>query len=299
MSEEVRLDLSVIVVNWKVAPLVGRLLDSIALETRGLTVEVIVIDNASRDGLATVVRSFQTRNPHLPVELVQNERNLGFAAACNQGLYRARGRHLVLLNPDTRVVDGALQKMIAWLDQHPDVGVAGPRLLNEDGSIQPSVRRLPLLADQLLVMLKLHHLSLRFAPLRRYLHHDFDYSRESDVEQVMGAALFIRRECLEAIGPLDERFFTWFEEVDYCKRACAAGWRVVYAPTAAVIHLGGTSFAQELTARNNLRHLSSSLKYFAKHHGRTAALVLGVAFVIGLVWFVPARLLWKPRRRPL
>ena len=296
MSETNEIDLSIIIVNWKVVALVAKLLDSIAQETRGVTVEIIIVDNDSRDGLDMVVRSFGARNPYLPVTLVQNERNLGFAAGCNRGIYRSRGRYVALLNPDTQVVDGALQKMVAWLDAQPGVGVAGPRLLNENGSVQPSVRRLPLLADQILVMLKLHHLAPKLPPLRRYLHEGFDYSRAADVEQVMGAAFFIRRECLEAVGPLDERFFTWFEEVDYCRRALQAGWRVTYAPVASIVHLGGASFAQELTARNNLRHLSSSLKYFAKHHGTAAAIVLGAAFALGLVWYVPYRLCQKTGR---
>jgi hypothetical protein len=213
--------------------------------------------------------------------------------ACNQGIYRSSGRHLVLLNPDTRVVDGALQKMVAYLDANPKVGVAGPRLQNEDGSVQPSVRRLPLLADQLLVMLKIHHLAPKLPALLDYLHADFDYTREADAEQVMGAAFFIRRECLEAVGPLDDRFFTWFEEVDYCRRALLADWLVRYTPVASIVHLGGASFGQELTARNNLRHLSSELKYFAKYHGAQATLVLGAAFVFGLVWYVPYRLCRK------
>jgi hypothetical protein len=109
----------------------------------------------------------------------------------------------------------------------------------------------------------------------------------------MGAAFFIRRECLEAVGPLDTRFFTWFEEVDYCRRALLADWLVRYTPAASIIHLGGASFGQELTARNNLRHLSSELKYFAKYHGQTAVVCLAAAFALGLVWYVPYRLCQK------
>jgi len=291
-----KVDLSIIIVNWKVADLVGGLLRSVAAETSGLTYEIFVVDNASGDKIAEVVAGFRAAHPEVRLELITNQINLGFAGANNLGISRAAGRYFVLLNPDTLVQGGALQKMVAWLDRHPEAGIAGPTLLNADGSVQPSVRQLPGLADQALILMKVHRLCRSLGPLRRYFAAGFDYSREADVEQVMGAAFFIRRELLEEIGPLDERFFIWFEEVDYCQRALAAGWRVVYTPAARIVHLGGESFAREMTWRKQRVFTSSLLKYFWKHYGAGAVLALIVPAKVGLLEAAIISL-WKNYRR--
>lgn len=289
------LDLSIVIVNWKVADLVERLLDSIAAQASGITLEIFVVDNASGDDLVPRVERFRARNPHLPLELICNDKNLGFAKACNQAIRKSRGRYVVLLNPDTEVLDGALQKIVARLDQLDDVGVAGPMLLNEDGTIQPSVRRLPLLIDQALMVLQLHQVEPLLPPLKRYLQQNFDYSKEQDVEQVMGAAFFIRRACLDEIGLLDELFFIWFEEVDFCKRALSHGWRVFYTPVARIRHRGGASFAQEGSARKQRMYLASMTSYFGKHRGAWAPMVLLPVILFGLM-IRGLRNIWRSRR---
>jgi GT2 family glycosyltransferase len=292
------LDLSIVTVNWKVAHLVSEMLDSVARETRGIAYDIYVVDNASGDTIASVVEAFRAAHPSIPLHFIQNEANLGFAAANNIAVRLAGGRHIVLLNPDTRVTDGALQKMVAWLDAHRDVGVAGPKLLNPDGTIQPSVRRLPTLIDQTLILLKLHHLLPWLPPLKEYLAADFDYEKEQAAEQVMGAAFFVRREVFERIGLLDERYFIWMEEVDFCKRARDNGWRVAYAPVASIVHHGGTSFAQVMDFRKQKYYADSLMKYMRKHHGARRASYLALPVLIGLgaaaslsLW----RFLHKPR----
>ena len=275
-------DLSVVTVNWKVADLVGELLGSIHANKEDLAVEVYVVDNDSRDHIEDVVAKFRARSD-VPVTLIRNDRNLGFAKANNQAIRRCSGRVVALLNPDTRVTKGALKRMLDWMAARPDVGIAGPKLLNQDGSLQESVRRFPRLVDQALILLKLQHLWPSAPPFRTYLAKDFDYGKEQDVDQLMGAALFVRRKVFEGVGLLDERFFIWFEEVDFCKRAKAAGWGVVYVPSVQVVHHGGASFAQAMTLRKQRYFSASMAKYFRKHRGTWTLLVLALPMLIGLL----------------
>ena len=288
-------DLSIVTVNWKVADLVGELLVSIDANRDGLAIEIFVVDNASGDRVEEVVVRFRAASD-IPVTLIMNDRNLGFAKANNLAIRRSSGRVVALLNPDARVTKGALRRMVDWMDAHPDVGVAGPKLLGTDGLLQPSVRRFPGLLVQALILLKLHRAWPSAPPLRRYLQADLDAAKEQDVDQVMGAAFFVRREVFEEIGLLDEGFFIWFEEVDFCKRAKDAGWRVAYVPSASVIHHGGASFAQAMTLRKQ-RHFTASMgRYFRKHRGAWTMVFLALPMLIGLA-AASMLSLWKTLRR--
>lgn len=283
--------LTIVTVNWKVANLVDELLGSIQANRDGLSIEVFVVDNDSSDKIEEVVAAFRARSD-IPVTLIKNDKNLGFAAANNQAIRRSSGRIVALLNPDARVMKGALKRMVEWMDAHPEAGVAGPKLLNADGTRQPSVRRFPGLLDQALILLKVHHAWPSAPPFKKYLAADLDPSKERDVDQLMGAALFVRREVFEDIGLLDEAFFIWFEEVDFSKRAKAAGWRVVYVPSVSIIHHGGASFAKAMTFKKQ-RYFSASMRtYFKKHRGAWTFVVLALPMLIGL-WAAAALSLWK------
>lgn len=275
-------DISIVTVNWKVADLVGELLGSIAANREGLEIEVFVVDNDSGDDIEDVIAKFRARSD-VPVTLIRNDRNLGFAKANNQAIRRASGRYVALLNPDARLTRGALKRMKEWMDARPDVGIAGPKLLNPDGSLQESVRRFPRLLDQALILLKLHHLWPSAPPLKAYLAKGFDYGKEQDVDQLMGAALFVRRKVFESVGLLDERYFIWFEEVDFCKRAKQSGWGVIYVPSVQVIHHGGASFAKAMTLKKQRYFTSSMAKYFRKHRGSWTLAVLALPMLIGLL----------------
>ncbi len=199
-------------------------------------VETRVVDNGSGDGSADMVRA------EFPgVALIANRSNRGFAAACNQALRGARGRYCLLLNPDTVVPPGSLEEMVRFLDVHPRAAAAGCRLLNPDGSLQPSVRSFPTPAAALGEFTILKRFGLFRTALRRYRREDFDYNRESRIEQPMGAALFLRRESWEAAGGMDEGYFLYLEEVDLCRRLAAAGGEIWYAPRPAIVHAGGKS----------------------------------------------------------
>ena len=217
------------------------------------------------------------------VRLIANPDNRGFPAANNQGIEVSRGRYVLLLNPDTEVVGDALVTMVAFADAHTDVGVVGPQLLNPDGSVQSSRRRFPTLATAFFESTWLQPYASRRL-LERYYVLDRPDDEVQEVDWVTGAALMARREAIEQVGPLDEGFFMYSEELDWCRRFKEAGWRVVYLPTAHIIHHVGKSSEQVLPARH-IHFQTSKVRYFRKYHGPVAAELLR--------WFLLGNYLWQ------
>ena len=256
------MDISIIIVSWNVCELLKKCIESIYKHTRGVTFEIFVIDNGSADNSASMVKK---KFPE--VKLTINQKNKGFAAANNQGIKQSSGNYILLLNPDTELKEDSLTKIKEFMKQNDGCGIAGCHLLNSDGSHQDSVRRFPGFLDQALILLKLRHILPNLTPLRRYLCADFDYSREQKVDQIMGAFFMIKREVIDKIGLLDEKFFIWFEEVDFCKRAQKAGWQVAYTPVTSVIHHFGQSFKQMMTVDKQKIWNKSVKYYFLKHCG--------------------------------
>lgn len=278
------MDLSIIIVSWNVKELLRQCLVSIFRETKDLNFEVFVVDNNSHDDTALMVEKEFPR-----VKLIVNQKNLGFAKANNLAIKEAKGDYVLLLNPDTEILSDALVKMVAFMKARMEVGIVGPKIFNRDMSAQPSVRRFPDLSSQALIMLKLHRLFPGLKPLRRYFVVDFGYSKSREVEQVEGAFFMINRRLIEDIGMLDEKFWLWFEEVDYCKRAKDKGWKVYYNAQAEIIHYGGESFKQWPTGfKKQMIFNHSMLYYFRKHHSWLAWLVLSLLnpFSLLLAWLV-------------
>lgn len=278
------MELSVIVVNWNVRERLRRCLAAAFAQT-GVSFEVFVVDNASADGsVAMVLKEFPE------AQVIANNRNMGFAAANNAALAQTKGDFVLLLNPDAEPEAGAFAAMVAYMRSHGAVGVMGPHIVGDDGKTQDSVRRFPTVWSQALIMLKLHHMFRGATILKRYFADGFDYGKESAVDQVIGAAFLVRRSVFETIGPLDARFFIWFEEVDFCKRAIQAGFEVKYAPVATVRHAGGESFAKAFSTVKQ-RYFNDSLRwYMRKHHGVLAWAVVTVLDPISmlLAWSVQA-----------
>jgi GT2 family glycosyltransferase len=255
------MDLSIIIVNWKVKNLLEKCLWSIFEQTKDIKFEVFVVDNASADGSVEMVRE---KFPQ--VNLIASSENLGFARGNNLAIQKAHGRYILLLNPDTEILENALSKMVHFMDTHPECGIAGCKLLNPDLTLQPSVRAFPSFASQVLILLKLHHLFPHSKAIYHYLKYDFDYEKTQEVDQVMGAFMIIRREVIKKIGLLDENFWIWFEEVDFCKRAKEAGFKVLYTPDAKIIHHFGQSFKQVMNVKKQ-KDFNRSLAYYFKKHG--------------------------------
>lgn len=282
------MDISICIVNWNVKALLRQCLESIPAGVRGLTYEVIVVDNASTDGSAALAHEF----PY--VRWVQNRENVGFTRANNQALALSRGRYICFLNPDTVVHPDALTTLVRYMDAHPDVGITGPQLRYPDGSLQPSRYRFPSPLTALMESTPLAWVWPTNPWNRRYHCEDCPPDRVHDVDWLNGACLVVRREVIEQVGAFDEQFFMYSEELDLCRRAKDAGWRVVYVPQAQVLHYEGKSSEQVVTARH-VHFNRSKVLYFRKHYGPwIAALVrwglsvqyLGQMGVEGLKWLL-------------
>lgn len=257
--------LSIIIVNWNVKHYLERCLLSIIKNTPHLDYEIIVIDNDStRDNSKRFLADFRTE---ANVKIILNNQNLGFAKANNQGIKQAQGEYILLLNPDTEIIEkGSLAKAVDLMKKNKDWGVLGCRLLEADKQTQLSVRSFPKLIPQIMISLKLHHIFSRARVLQNYFLPNFDYKETASVDQVMGAFLLTKREVISKIGPLDEKFYIWFEEVDFCRRTKKAGWKVVYSPEPTIIHYGSQSFAQVLSLSKQKIYNRSAIYYFQKHH---------------------------------
>ncbi len=265
-------DLAIIIVNWNVSALLLENIRSLAASEGGFCAEVLVVDNASNDGSCEMLASQASW-----VTLIRNGRNLGFAKACNQGILAARARHILLLNPDMRVRADALAKTVAYADAHPTEGIFTGLLLREDGVPVRSIRRFPTFWDQFLVLSKLGKAFPR--ALERYEGKDLDLLQEQDVDSVRGAYLCIPERVLRVLGGLDERYFIWYEDVDYCRRAILSGFRVRHLPEIVAYDRVGRSFAQRTVAWKQQRILTSMVRYFETWHPWWQALALRVLAV--------------------
>jgi GT2 family glycosyltransferase len=268
-------DLSVVIVSWSCRDELADCLASLAGAPRDVERETIVVDNASADGTAEMVRE---RFPD--VRLIANETNRGFAAANNQGIRLARGRNLLFLNPDTVVREGALGELVRTLDRDDGIGACGARLLGADGSTQSSVRSFPTFAALLHQYTPLRMLGVLKGAYRRYRARDFDYGRSADVDALMGAALCVPRRVLDRVGPFDERFFVYFEEVDLCRRIRAAGLRNRFVAEARITHVGGVSASRAPASRYLCR---SMFRYMRKHRGRVRGAFGTVVLWLGML----------------
>lgn len=292
MPDERLPDLSVIIVSWNVRDLLRACLASVQ---RKREIEVIVVDNASADGSVGMVEA------EFPwVRLVANADNRGFTAANNQGLTLSRGRYVLFLNPDTEVVGDALATMITYMDAHPEVGALGPQLRYADGSLQPSRRRFPTFITALFESTPLawHWPDNTWA--RHYRIADRPDDEIQQVDWVVGAALLVRRQALDQVGGFDEGYFMYSEELDLCRRIKAAGWQIVYLPTAQIVHHEGKSSEQVVAARH-IHFQTSKVRYFRKFHGAPAAEALRIFLLAAFAveWLIEGIKWLSGSKRPL
>lgn len=248
----------VVIVHYKTAAMLRGCLEAVCAIGDGLVGRVVVVDNGSADH---AVERIRTRFPE--VELICNGRNLGFAAACNQGIAATRSSFCLLLNPDAQLEARSLVTLVNCMVKHPDAGVVAPRLLNADGSLQWSCRRYPTLPALLARGARLEAVMRR--PLDRYLMRDWDHRELRTVDWAIGACLLLRRAALDEVGPLDERFFLYCEDTDLCRRMQLAGWKVYYEPAATVAHLHRRESARLIPNRAQIFHLWSLFQLFRKH----------------------------------
>ena len=258
-------DISVVIVTWNVRERLRTCLASLPSPEAGI--EIIVVDAASADGTAAMVTA---EFPH--VRLIAITENVGASRGINLGMAEARGRYGFILNPDTEVVGDALACMSAYMDVHPRVGVLGPQLIFADQSVQSSRRRFPTLATAFFESTWLQPLAPR-GLLRRYYATDLPLDQPVQVDWLVGAALFFRREIWDQVGRWDEQFFMYSEELDWQRRIDSAGWQIVYFPAAQVRHFEAQS-SMQVPAATHIRFNASKVRYFGKYHGGLVAEVL-------------------------
>lgn len=270
-------DVSIIIVNWNTRDILRDCLASVYAQTTGIAFEVIVVDNASSDGSAAMVKAEFPQ-----VILIKNTDNRGFAAANNQGMRIAKGRYVLLLNSDTIVLDGAIQKTLQFAEQRPDAAVVGCRVLNPDRTLQPTCFMFPSLLNLCLSSTYLY----KIFPKNRFFGRErmtwWNRSDVRPVDVVTGCFMLVRREAIEQVGLMDEDYFMYAEETDWCWRLKKAGWQNLFYPDAQIIHLGGQSSKQVRVAMT-IQLRRAILQFMKQNHG---VINYGIAKILVLMFFV-------------
>jgi hypothetical protein len=263
------MDLSVVTVNYRSLDHLLVCLASIAAAAPGLEVETVVVDNEQGGGVRAALAA---RFPQ--ARLIENAENVGYARAVNQGIRGSGGEFVLVTNPDCELEPGALRMLVDYLRAHPRAAVAGPKILNPDGSLEYSARSFP---THLTFLFNRYSLLTRLFPnnpfSRRYLLTDWDHASVRGVDWLSGACLVVRRAAIERVGPMDEAFFMFNEDVDWCRRMKLAGFEVVYVPGAVIVHHVGASKRKVAAKVIYGRHLGM-IHYFHKHHPTNPLLAL-------------------------
>jgi GT2 family glycosyltransferase len=264
-------DLSVIVVNRDTKEFLLSCLRSVFEDGQRKDWEVIVVDNGSQDGSGSEVeKTFPL------IHVIHNEKNVGFARAVNQGLQKASGRYALLLNPDTQVTSGAIERLMSFMDAHPQAGISGAQLLNSNGSKQNSIANFPSLATELV-----NKSLLRWLFPERFPGKERIYSEAIDVDSVIGACMMGRRDAWDQVGLLDEDYFLFLEETDWCYRMKKAGWKIYHVPDAEVYHFQGKS-AEKEKKRARVEYFRSRYHFFKKNKGNLQWFILLVGLLMRL-----------------
>lgn len=270
--------LSIILVNWNTEDLTRQTLESVFKETKNLDFEVIVVDNNStRDNSVEMIkREFPQ------VVLIENEDNLGFGRANNQGMKIANGDYIFLLNTDTIVLGGGINKLVDYLDNHPDIMRVGPKLLNEDRTFQYACRRkLPTPINSFFHLFGLVKIFKKNKKINEYKQYSTNPDKTEQVEAISGAAMMFRREVFDMTGGFDEDFFLYGEDLDFCKRIFDRGWKTVYVHDAEIIHLGGASTGKRRT-KSLINFYDSMWIYYKKHYYKDHNMFVRLVVYLGI-----------------
>jgi len=261
-----KVDLSIIIVTWNSEEEIAECLRSVSdrISKNGdFVFEIIIVDNNSSDNTYRVLEKFKSYfNEN--ILLIRNSNNPGFTKACNQGIELAKGQNILFLNPDTEIIDDALYKLNNYLNRDEKIGAVAPQLLNEDMTIQYSCRTLPKYRDMFFELKLLSALFPKSKFFARWKMKYFLHNELSEVEQPMAAALMVKKNVLDKIGNMDERFVMFFNDVDLCKKILENGYKIVFYPVAKMIHRKGSSVYQD-RARMIRMWNEDCLNYFKKH----------------------------------
>jgi GT2 family glycosyltransferase len=286
---------SVIIVNWNTCGILKNCLKSLYAETAPGLIEVIVIDNASTDDSCQMVQSCFP-----DVKLIKNTENTGFAKANNQGIASAAGRYILLLNSDTVILDSVIAQTVSFADDNPDVAVVGCCVLNPDMTFQPSCFMFPSILNMFLSSLYLYKLFPRSRFFAREQMTWWDGNDIRQVDVVNGCFMFVRHQAIEQVGVLDEGFFMYAEETDWCYRFKQAGWKIMFAPVGQIIHMAGQS-SRKVQYEMLIQLRVSILKFFAKHHSqlkyKLACLLTALFFTLRLPGWLVITLFGSSRKK--
>lgn len=278
--------LSIIILNYKSKGLLKQCLKGIVLSQPKIEYEIIVVDNNSGDGSLAMTKNLLTKEYFSkqekligqeieipPYKTIQSPVNGGFSAGNNIGIKASVGEYFMILNPDIAIVPGVIEKMVEYMEKNPKAGIIGPKLLNPDQTVQYSCRRFPNYLVPLFRRSIVGRLPFAKKMVDSYLMIDFDHQKTVEVDWLFGACLLIRRSASEKIGLLDERYFMYFEDMDYCRRFWENGYKIIYLADVEIIHYHAQYSSQRegimgIFSRGGQIHLISGLKYFLKYRGK-------------------------------
>jgi len=266
------MELSILIVNWNTRQALIDCLESVFKTIGQCSFEVWVVDNGSEDDSEQAVRTLFPQ-----VHLIVNERNIGFAAANNQALKEAKGRYVMLLNSDTVLVEGSVGTLLNFMENNPEAGICCGQLLNADGTKQNSIANIPTLATEILSKSLLR----RIFP-GRFPGKEHDIREPIEVESVIGACMMVRKKAIDEVGCMDERFFFFLEETDWCSRMRKKGWKILFHPKAMIYHMQGLS-AKKVRVEAKIEYWRSRYIFFEKEYGRTYMGVLKSTLLFKLI----------------
>jgi|SRR3990167_306774 len=252
------IEASIIILTRNRKLLLQDCLNSLINNLKNHTCEIIVVDNASTDGSAQVIKSFAK------VTLIQNKKNLGVAAGRNLGIHRAKGNFIVFLDDDTYITGDPFSKIIEFMKKNKEVGIVGPKILYPNGNLQESARSFPTPISVFWRGTFLHKIFPNASFYKNYISADFNHREIKEIDWVLGACQVIRREVFDEIGLLDEKYFFGYEDIDFCYRAKKKGWKIVYYPFSTIYHYYARESAKRIFNRAKLEHLKSIFRFFYK-----------------------------------
>lgn len=268
VQHQKRMQLSIVIVNYNTGALTSACIGSCLQQSLPRRTEIIVVDNNSADNSVAYLRS-----DFPEVTVIDNPHNQGLAAGVNVAVNIAKGKFILLLNPDIIALNGSIMNLVNFMSDHDDVGIAGGQLLSPDGSIQNSCFRFYKLSTIIYRRTILGKTPAGRREISRFLMKDFNHTETQDVDWLMGSCLLLRSAAIKEVGGMDERFFLYFEDVDWCRRFWQAGWRVTYVPSSRFSH-----FHQRASRRGTVgglltnwatrEHIRSAIKYFLKYRHR-------------------------------
>ena len=287
-----RPDVSVVIVNWNTRDLLNQTLQSLYEKTKRVNFETIVVDNGSEDESTELVEKSWKQ-----VKLIKFPINKGFAVANNVGFREAKGRYVLLLNSDTIITSTTLPVMVKFLDDHSDAGCVGCKHLNVDKTLQRSMDNFPSLLNDFLSYTELYRLSIFLPLLKNKFAWWSDHNEVREVDWVNGACMMVRKEVIDEVGGLDEEFFIYGEELDWCYRMKERGWKVYFTPKATIVHLGGQAMNRAANKRIVLKYKGQYL-FYKKHYPlykyailRTFVTIIAIVriVILGVIAFLPKK----------